>query len=255
VHISNYQLLPLCVCCGSWYLLLALHAAQVLTALDDDERRLFADRVLALDRRIGPGLSKLTWLGDKHTLELYVHEAQKHCRAADATVATFKAGVMRIETECAAVADGLLVNIERKKLYDVTEFEAVQAAHHAMVRSKILIELLSILHAFHPSKAMILAPKNLQAKQRLIAAHERVRATLMELHTPFSADSEDVQREWVRFTVRVDKRMEEALHQTVRRSLQALSRLLNGDSKTEVLPIFRYHSLPSAAIDYTLAST
>lgn len=54
----------------------------------------------------------------------------------------------------------------------------------------------------------------------------------------FEADSEEVQREWVRYTQKVDKRMEEALRHTVKRSLQELSRLLNGDKKTEVQPIF-----------------
>lgn len=59
------------------------------------------------------------------------------------------------------------------------------------------------------------------------------------MYAAFEADSEEVQREWVRFTQRVDKRLEEALRTTVKRSLQALSRLLNGDSKTEVMPLFR----------------
>lgn len=54
----------------------------------------------------------------------------------------------------------------------------------------------------------------------------------------FETDSEDVQREWVRYTQKVDKKMEEALRHTIKRSLQELSRLLNGDNKTEVQPIF-----------------
>jgi dynein heavy chain len=72
-----------------------------------------------------------------------------------------------------------------------------------------------------------------------VSAYEEIRRTLEEIYTFFEGDSEDVQREWVRFTQSVDKKLEDALRHTVKRSLQELSRLLNGDSKTEVLPIFR----------------
>ncbi len=52
----------------------------MLTELDKEERRLFHDRIRHLDRRIVPGVSKLTWVSDKHALEFYYREARKHCR-------------------------------------------------------------------------------------------------------------------------------------------------------------------------------
>lgn len=60
------------------------------------------------------------------------------------------------------------------------------------------------------------------------------------MHTFFESDGEEVQREWVRFTAKIDKKVEGVLHHAVKRSLQELNRLLNGDSKTEVLPVFRW---------------
>eukprot|EP00879_Flechtneria_rotunda_P019356 GHRR01020328.1.p1 GENE.GHRR01020328.1~~GHRR01020328.1.p1 ORF type:complete len:1679 (+),score=578.13 GHRR01020328.1:143-5179(+) len=182
---------------------------KVLVALDAEERKLFFDRIRALDRRILPGVSKLNWVADKHALEFYYKEARKHCRIADCSVCEFKTGMTKIDTLCKGIAEGLLINVEKKRLYDHTEFEAVQATHHDM------------------------------AKKRLIAAHAEIKKTLAEVYTHFEADGEDVQREWVKFTVKVDKKVEDALRHTVKRSLHELSRLLTGDSKTEVLPIFR----------------
>jgi hypothetical protein len=78
-----------------------------------------------------------------------------------------------------------------------------------------------------------------QAKARLIDAHAGIDAALRSMYSAFEGDGEEVQREWVRFTRRVDRRLEDALRSTVKRSLQALGRLLNGDSKTEALPLFR----------------
>lgn len=50
---------------------------RILGSLDREERRLFTDRIRALDRRIMPGVSKLTWMVDKHALEFYFKEARK----------------------------------------------------------------------------------------------------------------------------------------------------------------------------------
>ena len=50
-----------------------------------------------------------------------------------------------------------------------------------------------------------------------------------------------MQREWNAFVEQVDKQVEDALRQTVKRSLQELSRSINGDVKTEVQPLFQIH--------------
>lgn len=78
-----------------------------------------------------------------------------------------------------------------------------------------------------------------QAQQRLLTDLQEIQHTLVEMHTFFESDGEEVQREWVRFTAQVDKKVEAVLHHAVKRSLQELNRLLNGDSKAEVLPVFR----------------
>lgn len=48
---------------------------QILTALDKEERRLFHDRMRYLDRRILPGVNKLTWTSPKHALDFFYREA------------------------------------------------------------------------------------------------------------------------------------------------------------------------------------
>lgn len=49
--------------------------AQVLTALDKEERHLFHDRLRYLDKRITPGVSKLAWTSPKATLDFFYKEA------------------------------------------------------------------------------------------------------------------------------------------------------------------------------------
>lgn len=47
-----------------------------------------------------------------------------------------------------------------------------------------------------------------------------------------------VQQQWLMFTERLDDSMLGALRRAVKRSLAELSRAINGDSKTEVVPLF-----------------
>ena len=68
---------------------------KILGALDKEERRLFHDRIRSLDRKIMPGVSKLTWVTDKVALDFYYKESQRACRDCDSEVTLFKAAHQR----------------------------------------------------------------------------------------------------------------------------------------------------------------
>lgn len=46
----------------------------------------------------------------------------------------FKAGAARVEALCRAVGETMLVDVERRRLYELPQFQEVQAAHMAKVR-------------------------------------------------------------------------------------------------------------------------
>ncbi|GIM07381.1 hypothetical protein Vretimale_11536 [Volvox reticuliferus] len=181
---------------------------KILTALDKEERKLFHDRIRYLDRRIMPGVTKLQWTADKHALEFYYREARKFCRDADMAVGDYKAANARLDAICRSISELVLVDVEKKKIYQHTEFATLQEQHHAKI------------------------------KDRLVSAVDEIREIMAGIHRVFEQDSEEVQREWVRFTQKVDRKLEDALRHVIKKSLQELSRLLNGDNKTEVMPIF-----------------
>ena len=51
--------------------------------------------------------------------------------------------------------------------------------------------------------------------------------------------SKQIQNQWVRFTDKIDKMVEEALRLNAKWSLQELSRAINGDGKNTPNPLFR----------------
>lgn len=181
---------------------------QILDALDPQERRLFADRIHYLDRRISPGVHKLNWVSSKNHLDYFVREARKYCKEVETTVMNYKDANRRIEENCRLVSETLLIAVEKKHIYEHGEFDRQQDTHR----------------------------KNIQLKFE--KAFEEIKETMAKTCETFSNDSEEVQEEWIKYTEKLDKNMEESLRHTVKKSLQELSRMLNGDAKTEVTPIF-----------------
>ena len=66
--------------------------AQILDLLLPDERKLFADTVRRLDRKIMPGLTKLTW-ASKGVVEFFVKDCRKNCAEVLRIVQQVRAGV------------------------------------------------------------------------------------------------------------------------------------------------------------------
>ena len=181
---------------------------NILNSLDAQERKLFADRIRYLEKRIAPGVHKLNWVSTKSHLDYYVREARKYCKEVENLVLDYKAANERIHSSCQTISETQLVNITKKRVYMISEFQEVQRAHRDTIKAKF---------------------------SSLVKDIKDVMSTTYET---FANDSDDVQEEWMKYTEKVDKKMSDALKQTVKKSLQELLRALNGDAKTEVTPVF-----------------
>ncbi|GBG32973.1 Dynein heavy chain 2, axonemal [Hondaea fermentalgiana] len=180
----------------------------VIGDLNSEERRLFQEHIRRLDRRIAPGLTKLTW-ASKGTIEWYVRDSCKTCAETHKIVRDFKTRKAALIRQCKAVGTSLLIDIQRNTVYEGATFAARQNDH----RDKVC--------------------------RRFEAAHASIMATLEELRRNFEGHPAEVQREWQRFVSKTDKMLGDALRQAVKRSLQDLARAINGDNKTEPQQLFK----------------
>ena len=64
-----------------------------------DERRLFADMLRRLDRKIMPGLSKLTW-ASKGVVDYFVKDCRKHCAEMLRVVTQVRGGPVCVGCRC-----------------------------------------------------------------------------------------------------------------------------------------------------------
>lgn len=135
------------------------------------------------------------------------------CQEVYDIVLLFKANNERINLNCARIADCLLVDVEKNVVYEDAAFEQRQVQHQARV------------------------------KAALEAAHDDIIETMKTSYEFFAdqANMPDIQREWTRYVKKIDQKVEDALRTTVKRSLQELSRAINGDNKSDPHALFKVH--------------
>lgn len=86
-----------------------------------------------LDRRVLPGVNKLTWASPKHQTDFYHKDALRCCKVVADSAAQLQAASAAVASTCALVREALLVRVERKRLYDLPDWEARQSAHQVRV--------------------------------------------------------------------------------------------------------------------------
>ena len=69
---------------------LAREYNAIISAIDAGDRGLFADRLRQMDKRVLPGLQKITWEASKRDIDFFTREAKKACAEAAEQVAAFK---------------------------------------------------------------------------------------------------------------------------------------------------------------------
>ena len=182
----------------------------IVDALPHDDRRLFTEHLRRVDRKISPGLAKLTW-NEKHIKDWFVTTCREQCGRVYDIVTQFKANHESIVRLCQHIAELVTVDIEANTVYDDAVFEDRQRKHQQTVRAQ------------------------------LEKAHGHIVTILQHSYTFFQDHAADIQAEWRRYVRKTDARVEEALRLTVKRSLQEFSRAINGDhkSKSEAHPLFR----------------
>ncbi|POM79920.1 Dynein heavy chain, partial [Phytophthora palmivora] len=183
---------------------------RILLDLSSTERRLFEDIIRKLDRRIQPGLQKLTWVS-KGIVEWYVADCRKHCETTYKIVQEFQENKDIVMKNCKMISGLMHIFIERNTIYDDGVFEAKQVIHRKTI------------------------------EKQLREAYQTISNTMTATYEHFASGPPEVQREWNRFVERSDKMLEDALRQSVKKSLQELSKAINGDAKTDPRPLFRIH--------------
>uniref|UniRef100_F1ST22 Dynein axonemal heavy chain 2 n=1 Tax=Sus scrofa TaxID=9823 RepID=F1ST22_PIG len=189
-------------------LLVARDYNRIIAMLSPDEQALFKERIRFLDKKIHPGLKKLHW-ALKGASAFFITECRIHASKVQAIVNEFKASTLTIGWRAQEISETLLVRISGKRVYRDLEFEEDQREHRAAVQ------------------------------QKLMSLHQDVVAIMTNSYEVFKNDGPEIQQQWLLYTIRLDRMMEDALRLNVKWSLLELSKAINGDGKTTPNPLFR----------------
>lgn len=105
---------------------------EIVREVNAEEKRLFADHIRKLDKRISQGLMKLTWQ-NRSLLEIFVRDCCSNCAEVHSVVREFKdckAHLKRIQRQIATTA---LIRIDKNQIYEGGVFEKRQQEHRAQM--------------------------------------------------------------------------------------------------------------------------
>jgi len=180
---------------------------DIIRDINSEEKRLFMDHMRKLDRHIGQGLSKLTWQS-KGTSEMYVRDCVTYCQEVHSVVREFKECKSTIDRITKQMGALLLLRVDKNQVYEEGVFESRQQEHREMLRNQYE------------------------------GLFNRMMTLLKNIYRNFREGSTEVQREWRSQITQIDRQVEQSLKHAVKRSLQELSKAINGDSKTEPQTLF-----------------
>ncbi|XP_071165421.1 dynein axonemal heavy chain 2-like [Mytilus edulis] len=181
---------------------------RIIAALSYEERALFRERIRFLDKKIHPGLSKLTWVSHGIS-EYFVTDCRNNASKVQVIVDDYKGANTEIADQCVKISELLLIKIIPRKVYEKMDFDSYQTKHREIVT------------------------------KRLTQIHENIVRTMKKTHEIFRLDGSEVQVHWHKYTEKMDKMVEEAFRLNVKWSLQELSKSINGDGKNPPNPMFK----------------
>jgi dynein heavy chain, axonemal len=180
----------------------------VVKNMDKTEKMLFQEKLQVLQKKTSPGIIRLKW-NSRGVVDSFVRDCRKLCNDVYELLKRFKKNHFIVSSKCRTISESVLVIIEKKRIYEEGQFEAAQVDHCS------------------------------RCKDLMTKASASIKEAVLDSFAIFDEDSKEVRKEAEKYVLSVDKMVEDALRQSVKKSLQELSRNINGDSKNEVQPLFK----------------
>ncbi len=96
---------------------------RILDKLDPHERILFKERIKQLDKKLAPGLNKITWLKSTHE---YTIDCRISASELQQQVDKFKQSYLDCIKLCKKISETLFVKIDTRRIFENLEFEEYQ---------------------------------------------------------------------------------------------------------------------------------
>lgn len=101
---------------------------RIIAALSSEERNLFRERIKNLDKKIHPGITKLTW-ASKGMSDYFINDCRLNASRLQHQVDIYKDANIKIGKYCKSISESLLIKIDSNRVYENTEFNDCQVRY------------------------------------------------------------------------------------------------------------------------------
>lgn len=190
-------------------LMVVMDYNKILAGLSDEERLLFKPLINNVERKVAPGLSKLTWGAD--VSDAYIAECSACTAELQEFLDEYKNCNLSIVRLCEQICDTPLIKLEPNHPYE-------------------LKELVDSMKKFRKT-----------AVEKLIDFYKKIMDFIIVVFEGFENYISEMVEQWVKYVNNFDLLMEEALRVCVRNSLQVMFEALHGDGSTPPSPILKLY--------------
>ncbi len=178
---------------------------NIVHTISEKEKLLFKEHLDILDKTIEPGIKRFNWGA---AADAFVYTCRRECLEVFKKVKKFQKNAQRINDEFDKIYTSTLTQIQ-KKLYLLKEFIKEQEE--------------------------CLRNKEIEFQE----SFEIIKKKIMKTYDLFIQRGPRIQSEWLSFISRLDHKLEKSLKQSVKNTLTDLSKHIRGDSKQDLVPIFK----------------
>ncbi|CAG9819075.1 unnamed protein product [Phaedon cochleariae] len=180
---------------------------KIISSLSDDERLLFKPLINTVEKKIAPGLNKLTWAADIG--DEYISECSNTTAELQGFMDDYKNCNLQIVTICEKICDTPLIKIKTNYAYEIIEL--VDDIAHGMQN------VLDVL----------------------IDCYQKIIEFIILVFEGFESFMGSMSNQWMKYINNFDILIEEALKICCKTSLECIYEALHGDGTTEPNPLIK----------------
>ncbi|XP_078053365.1 dynein heavy chain 2, axonemal kl-2 [Augochlora pura] len=183
---------------------------KVIDALSVSERDLFRELIRQLDRKINPGLGRLTWNSDY--VETYIENCFNEMANLQEFIDIYKESNFEMLQICENICDSPMIKIRPNYTYQLEELEEEMRR----TRDQTFVEI--------------------EEKHRTVLQY------LLVIYDGFKSVIEDSMQQWKDYLNRIDIVIQESLRLCLRGSLETMHVALHGDGTSPPSPLILIHA-------------
>ncbi|KAG7305948.1 hypothetical protein JYU34_008511 [Plutella xylostella] len=180
---------------------------KILDSLSDEERLLFKPLISACERKVQPGITKLTWTSTLS--DAYIADCVTQIGELQDFLTTYKTCNVNLAKIMEKICDTPLIEFDIYNVFDIKDLRAT------------------------------IREMQLSAIEKILEMYKEIITYIIIVYEGFETQINQMADYWIKYVRRFDKQLEDALRLLVKASMQNMYRCLHGDGTMAPSPLIK----------------